>query len=98
MNRHFVSLLRLSKTIKGSILLGISTFLIIVGLSIGKATAQSAGNLRITQTAAAQIQALVQEKQSRTPSQRKINSLIRTTLKAGGGEGLLSGVPEPTTL
>lgn len=97
MNRHFVSLVRLSKTIKGSILLGISTFLIIVGLSIGKATAQSAGNLRITQTAAAQIQALVQEKQSRTPSQRKINSAILHTLKARRGDELLRRVPELNT-
>lgn len=97
MNRHFVSLVRLSKTLKGSIVLGISTFLIIVGLSIGKATAQSAGNLRITQSAAAQIQVLVQEKQSRTPSQRKINSAILHTLKARRGDELLRRVPELNT-
>ena len=96
LNRHLRSALRFARTLRGSIALGMSGFVIIVGIAMGKATAQSTA-MPISQTAATQIQALVREKLSRTPIQRKINSAILYTLKARRGDALLNQVPPLNT-
>jgi hypothetical protein len=88
---HLRSLLRFTRTLKGSIALGLISVLLVMGIAMGKATAQKPG-VPISKTAAAQIQALVQEKRSRTPIQQKINSSILYTLKARRGDGLIRSV------
>jgi hypothetical protein len=88
---HLRSLLRFTRTLKGSIALGMISVLLVMGMAMGKATAQKPG-VPISKTAAAQIQALVQEKRSRTPIQQKINSSILYTLKARRGDALIRSV------
>lgn len=97
MNRHLCSLLRFARTINGFVALSMTSFLVIVGISMAKATAQSAGTQPISQAAAIQIQSLMQEKLSRTPTQRKISSALLYTLKAKRGDALLRSVPSLST-
>ncbi len=97
MLQHLRLLFRLARTLKGSIALGISSLLLIVGIGMAKATAQSPNAVLISPTAAAQIQALVQEKQSRTPAQQKINSAILYTIKARRRDNLFNRVPRLNT-
>jgi uncharacterized repeat protein (TIGR01451 family) len=77
------------------------------GLSVipGKATAVNAGSqkeltpetLRIKDTAARQIQALLQEKESRTPAQQKIDSHLLQTLKMSRNEVVAEGIDKIET-
>lgn len=97
MLQHLRLLLRLAKTLKGSIVLGISSLLLIVGIAMAKATAQSPNTVSIPSSVAAQIQALVVEKQSRTPAQQKINSAILYTIKARRRDNLFNRVPRLNT-
>ncbi len=97
MNRHLHSLLRFARTFKGIVTLSMTSFLIIVGISMAKATAQNADPQPISQTAAIQIQALMKEKFSRTPAQRKISSGLLYTLKAKRGDALIRSVPSLST-
>ena len=97
MLQHLRLLFRFATTLKGSIALGISSLLLIVGIATAKATAQSPDTVPMSPTAAAQIQALVQEKQSRTPAQQKINSAILYTIKARRRDNLFNRVPRLNT-
>src|SRR5207237_8036487 len=97
MLQHLRLLLRLARTLKGSIALGISSFLLIVGITMAKATAQSPNAAPISSSVAAQIQALVEEKQLRTPAQQKINSAILYTIKARRRDNLFNRVPRLNT-
>lgn len=97
MNYQLRSLLRFARTLNGIVALSITSFLVIVSISMAKATAQSAGVQPISQTAAIQIQVLVQEKLSRTPAQRKISSALLYTLKAKRGDALLRSIPSLST-
>lgn len=97
MNYHFHSLLRFARTLKGSIALGISSCLLIVGIATAKATAQNPSSMPIAPSALAQIQTLVQEKQSRTPAQQKINSAILYTIRYRRRDNLFKRVPDLDT-
>jgi subtilisin family serine protease len=97
MNNHFRSLLRFARTLKGSIALGISTCLLIVGIAIAKATAQNPVAMPIAPSALAQIQALEQEKQSRTLAQQKVNSAILYTIRYRRRDNLFKRVPNLDT-
>ena len=97
MNHHLRSLFRLARTFKGIVALSMTSFLIIVGISMAKATAQSSSTQPIPQTAAKQIQALVQEKLSRTQGQRKISSSLLYALKAKRGDALIRSIPSLST-
>ncbi len=92
MRYQFNALLRFAKTFKGSITFGIIGFLLVVGLATGKATAQKPSAGGIHPSAAAQIQALVQEKQSRTPAQRKISSHILHTIRTRRGDAVMKRI------
>ncbi len=87
------SFFRFARTLRGIITLGMTSFLLIIGITMAKATAQSTGDVPLSRTAAAQIQALVQEKQSRNPAQQKISSALLYTAKARRGDALLRSVP-----
>jgi hypothetical protein len=87
------SFFRFARTLRGIIALGMTSFLLIIGITMAKATAQSTGDVPLSRTAAAQIQALVQEKQSRNPAQQKISSALLYTAKARRGDALLRSVP-----
>jgi hypothetical protein len=93
MNQYLRVLFRWTRTLKGSIVLGLTSFLLIIGITMSKATAQSSGAVTLSRTAAEQIQALVQEKQARTPAQRKIDSALIYAAKARRGDNLLRSVP-----
>ncbi len=97
MLQHLRSLFRFARTLKGSISLGVSSLLLIVGIATAKATAQSPNAVQIPSTAVEQIQALVREKQSRTPAQQKINSAILYTIKARRRDNLFNRVPHFNT-
>ena len=97
MNHHLRSLFRLARTFKGIVALSMTSFLVIVGISMAKATAQSTSTQPIPQTAAKQIQALVQEKLSRTQGQRKISSSLLYALKAKRGDALIRSIPSLST-
>lgn len=97
MNYHFHSLLRFARTLKGSIALGISSCLLIVGIATAKATAQNPSSMPIAPSALAQIQTLVQEKQSRTLAQQKINSAILYTIRYRRRDNLFKRVPDLDT-
>ncbi|HEY9601769.1 MAG TPA: S8 family serine peptidase [Allocoleopsis sp.] len=97
MNYHFRSLFRFTRTLKGSIALGISSCLLIVGIATAKATAQNPSSMPIAPSALEQIQALVQEKQSRTPAQQKINSAILYTIRYRRRDNLFKRVPDLDT-
>ena len=67
-------------------------------LSSGKiplvdASLQIKGDGKISETAARQIQALVDEKQSRTPAQQKMDSQLVYALKQNRGGAIATGVP-----
>ena len=89
MRYQFNALLRFAKTLKGSITFAIIGLLLVLGLATGKATAQKPSATTIHPSAAAQIQALVKEKRSRTPAQRKIGSHLLHTIKIRRGEAVM---------
>jgi hypothetical protein len=97
MVRLLRSFIRFARTLGGSITLGILGFLIVVGIGMGKVAAQSARSGQIAPSAVAQIQALVEEKESRTPTQQKISSSILYTIKAKRRDRLFSRVPKLNT-
>lgn len=97
MNHLLRSLLRFARTLKGIIALGTTSFLLIIGIATTKATAQSTSELQISPTAAAQIQALIQEKDQLTSAERKIHSQLRYTIKKKRRDALISRVPELAT-
>ena len=97
MNRHLRSLLRFTRTLQGIIALSLTSFLLIINITLAKATAQSASTLPISQTAAAQIQALVREKQSRTLAQRKIDFNLLYAVKAKRGDAVVRSVSSLNT-
>lgn len=92
------SFLRFTRTLKGAIALGLTSFLIITSISLVKAAAQNAAPQPISQTAAAQIQALIQEKTGRTAAQRKLSSAFVYRIKAQRGDPLLRSVPSLNSL
>jgi subtilisin family serine protease len=93
MNQYLRTIFRFARSLKGIIVLGITSFLLIIGIAASKTTAQSPSAQPISQTAAAQIQALVQEKQSRTSEEQKISSALVYAAKAKRGDALVSKVP-----
>ncbi|HEY9727113.1 MAG TPA: hypothetical protein V6D50_11760, partial [Chroococcales cyanobacterium] len=97
MNYNFRSLFRFVRTLKGSIALGISSCLLIVGIATAKATAQNSSAMPIAPSALEQIQTLVQEKQSRTLAQQKINSAILYTIRYRRRDNLFKRVPDLDT-
>jgi hypothetical protein len=92
------SLLRFTRTLRGAIALGLSSFLIISSIGLVKAVAQNTSPQPISQTAAAQIQALIQEKAGRTVAQRKLSSALVYRIKARRGDALLRRVPSLNSL
>jgi hypothetical protein len=70
----------------------------ITSIGVVKAVAQNAGPQPISQTAAAQIQALIQEKAGRTAAQRKLSSALVYRIKAKRGDALLRRVPSLNSL
>lgn len=97
MNHYFRSMLRFVSSLQGNIILGLISCLLIIGIALGKAIAQNSGEEPISASAAAQIQALTEEKDSRTPAQQKISSAILYTIRANRQERLLNRVPELNT-
>ena len=93
LTRLLHSFLRFARTFRGSLTLGITSLLLIIAIATSKATAQNTRALPISQTAATQIQVLVQEKLSRTPAQRKLSSALLYAAKAKRRDALLSNVP-----
>ena len=66
---------------------GVSAFLFVVFAGSGRVEAQAIG-----QQAAAQIQALLAEKDARTPAQRKIDSNLLYAAKMNRGQAIAAGV------
>ncbi|HEY9635373.1 MAG TPA: S8 family serine peptidase [Coleofasciculaceae cyanobacterium] len=97
MNRYLRSFLRFTRTLQGIIALSLTSLLLIIGIAMTKATAQSAGTLPISQTAAAQIQALGREKRSRNLAQRKVDSNLLYAAKAQRRDALVNSVSSLTT-
>lgn len=97
MHQYFRSILRFVRSLQGNIVLGIISCLLVMGIALGKAVAQDADQEPISPSAAAQIQALMEEKDSRTPAQQKISSAILYTIKANRQERLLNRVPQLNT-
>src|ERR1044071_9149968 len=61
--------------------------------SPGRAVVSAQDTSRIAESAIQQIQALVAEKESRTPAQQKLDSQLLYTLKMRPGEAIAAGVP-----
>ena len=93
-NRLLRSLFRFTRTLKGTIAIGLISLLLITSINMTKATAQSPGyGGSIAPSVWTQIQALEQEKRSRTPAQQKINSRLLYAIRARRREGVTRQVP-----
>ncbi|HAJ58224.1 MAG TPA: hypothetical protein DCP31_02245 [Cyanobacteria bacterium UBA8543] len=93
-NRLIRSLFRFTRTLKGTIAIGLISLLLIISITMTKATAQSPGyGGSIAPRVWRQIQALEQEKRSRTPAQQKINSRLLYAIRARRRESFTRQVP-----
>lgn len=92
-SRLLRSFLRFPRTLRSAIALGLSSFLIIIGIGSTKATAQNTESQPISQSAIAQIETLIAEKTGRTAAQRKLSSVLVYRLKAKRGDPLFRRVP-----
>lgn len=92
------SFFRFTRTLRGAIALGLISCLMITSIGVVKAAAQNPGLQPISSTAAAQIQALIQEKAGRTAAQRKLSSALIYRIKAQRGDALLRRVPNLNSL
>jgi hypothetical protein len=94
---HLQFLVRFARTWRGALVISISTLCLVVALGVAQTNAQSPITVQLSSQTKAQIQALVQEKQSRTFVQQKISSSLLYTAKRAEGDRLLARVPQLNT-
>src|ERR1044071_7563701 len=90
--RSGLSLLRSALVILLLAIFGLGLVLSSGKIPLTNASLQPQGDGKISDSAARQIQALIEEKESRTPAQQKMDSQLVYTVKQNRGQAIANGV------